>query len=384
MSAAATLSRPGYGAAAGRRDDIVIAAGGTGGHLTPAAALADELADRGRHVVLMSDARSAELAASLFAAHERFVLPGQGVAGRNVFRAAKGVASLSRAALQARALMARDAPAAVVGFGGYPSVGPVLATRLLRRRPRVILHEQNAVLGGANRTLARFADVIALSNANTARLPSGARTALTGNPVRPAIIARAGVKYEMPGETVHVLVLGGSQGARVLSDVIPAALARLPEGHRARLRVMQQCRPEDLARVRAVYDAAGISAELAPFFSDVADLLAASHLVVARSGASTVAELGVIGRPAILVPLPGAVDGDQRMNAEAFVAGGAGWMFPQSAFSAAMLTTHMTELLDDPARLAAAAARASRLGHADAASALADLVEQTIADGPSA
>jgi UDP-N-acetylglucosamine--N-acetylmuramyl-(pentapeptide) pyrophosphoryl-undecaprenol N-acetylglucosamine transferase len=380
MSAAALLHRPARASGPGA-GDIVIAAGGTGGHLTPAAALADELADRGRHIVLMNDARSADLAAELFAAHERVVLPGQGVAGRNLLRAAKGMASLAHAAFQARRLMARRVPVAVVGFGGYPSVGPVLATRLLRRRPRVILHEQNAVLGGANRTLARFADIIALSNAATSRIPPGRRTVLTGNPVRPAIIARAGARYEAPVETIRLLVLGGSQGARVLSDVIPAALALLPDAVRHRLRVTQQCRAEDVARVRETYDTAAISAVLATFFTDVAGLLADAHLVIARSGASTVAELGVIGRPAILVPLPGAVDGDQRMNAEAFVAGGAGWMFPQPEFSPRALAARLSELLDDPARLTVAAARASRLGHADAASALADVVEQAIAEG---
>jgi UDP-N-acetylglucosamine--N-acetylmuramyl-(pentapeptide) pyrophosphoryl-undecaprenol N-acetylglucosamine transferase len=380
MSAAALLHRPARSAGPDT-GDIVIAAGGTGGHLTPAAALADELADRGRHIVLMSDARSANLAADLFAAHERFVLPGQGVAGRNLLRAAKGVASLAHAALNARRLMARRAPSAVVGFGGYPSVGPVLATRLLRRRPRVILHEQNAVLGGANRTLARLADIIALSNAATSHIPAGQRTVLTGNPVRPAIIARAGARYEAPADTIRLLVLGGSQGARVLSDVVPAALALLPDAIRHRLRVTQQCRAEDLPRVRETYEGAAISADLASFFTDVAGLLADCHLVIARSGASTVAELGVIGRPAILVPLPGAVDGDQRMNAEAFVAGGAGWMFPQPEFSPRALAARLSELLDDPARLTVAAARASRLGHADAASALADVVEQAIAEG---
>jgi UDP-N-acetylglucosamine--N-acetylmuramyl-(pentapeptide) pyrophosphoryl-undecaprenol N-acetylglucosamine transferase len=383
VSAAAALARP-HPAMTDRGGAVVIAAGGTGGHLTPAAALADELAGRGRRVILMSDARSASLAADLFAAHERLVLPGQGVAGRNLVRAARGVASLARAAMRARGLMARRPPAAVVGFGSYPSVGPVLATRLMPIRPRVILHEQNAVLGGANRTLARFADAIALSHATTARVPAASRTVLTGNPVRPAIIASARSPYVAPAGRINLLVLGGSQGARVLSDVIPAALASLPHPVRERINIVQQCRAEDLDRVRNVYETAGIAAELSSFFSDVAGLLVDTHLVIARSGASTVAELGVIGRPAILVPLPGAVDGDQRMNAEAFVAAGAGWLFPQDAFTPAALAARIGELLNDPARLSVAAAKASSLGHEDAASALADLVEQTIAEGASA
>ena len=371
-------------AAAHRRDaagEIVIAAGGTGGHLTPAAALADELARRGRSIVLMSDARSAALAAELFVAHQRVVLPGQGVAGRNLFQAARGITSLAAATLRARDLMAGRTPDAVIGFGSYPSVGPVLAARLWRRRPRVVLHEQNAVLGGANRMLARFADVVALSHADTARVPRSARTVLTGNPVRPAIIELAQASYLAPGETIQILVLGGSQGARVLSDVVPPALALLPDAVRSRLRITQQCRPEDLARVGEAYRAASITADLGVFFPDVARRLADAQLVIARAGASTVAELGVIGRPAILVPLPGAVDNDQRMNAEAFVAGGGGWMFAQAAFNPPALSACVTRLFDDSTHLAVAAARASLLGHADAASALADVVEAAIAKG---
>ncbi len=378
MSGAMVLERPVRMVSDKTRGGIVIAAGGTGGHLTPAAALADELFARGYVVTLMSDARSAALAADLFASHRRFVLPGKGVAGRNLARAASGVFSLGAAAWRARALMARDIPAAVIGFGSYPSVGPVLATRLFGRRPKVVLHEQNAVLGGANRMLARFADVVALSQSPTARVPAGTRTVVTGNPVRAAIAARAGAQYVQPSNEMRLLVIGGSLGARVLSDVVPAALASLPEPMRRRLRVTQQCRAEDLARVRAAYDAAGIAADLGSYFSDVDRLLAESHLVVARSGASTVAELGVIGRPAILVPLPGAVDGDQRRNAEVFAAGGGGWMFAQSDFSPAALASRLVSLFDHPALLANAAVQASALGRADAAAALADVVERAI------
>jgi UDP-N-acetylglucosamine--N-acetylmuramyl-(pentapeptide) pyrophosphoryl-undecaprenol N-acetylglucosamine transferase len=358
---------------------IVIAAGGTGGHLTPAAALADELFNRGHAITLMHDARTAALAEKLFSRHARIVLPGKGVAGRNVFRAASGVLTLAAAALRARRLFGEMMPAAVIGFGGYPSVGPVIATRLLGQRPRVILHEQNAVLGGANRVLARIADAVALSHDETARVPSGTRASITGNPVRAGIGAVANALFDPPGTEIRLLVLGGSQGARIFSDVIPAAIAALPDAIRTKIRMTQQCRPEDLARVRAAYEACGMAADLAAFIPDVAEKLVAAHLVIARSGASTVAELGVVGRPAILVPLPGAVDGDQMLNARAFADGGGGWLIPQDDFSAQTLTKQLRDILEEPAFLAEIAAGASKLGYADAASRLADLVEKTIA-----
>ena len=354
---------------------IVIAAGGTGGHFFPAEALAAVLLARGHRVVLMTDGRSGGLASPTFSACETFVLRGAGIAGRGPGRAVLAAAALAAGTLQARAALARLNAAALVGFGGYPSVAPVLATRLLRARPRVLLHEQNAVLGRANRALSRFCDAVALNFADTARLPAGVRTEVVGNPVRPAIVA---APYEAPAETFRLLVLGGSLGARVFSDVVPQALAALPETLRARLRVTQQCRPEDLDRVRAAYTAAGIPADLAPFFGDVAGLLRAAHLVIARAGASTVAELGVVGRPAILVPLPSAIDDHQTANARALAQAGGAWMLPQAALTPAALTETLQRLLADPAALVNAAARAATQGRADAAARLADLIEASI------
>ena len=354
---------------------IVIAAGGTGGHFFPAEALAAALLARGHRVALMTDARSGGLASATFAACETFVLRGAGLAGRGPLRAALAAAALAAGTMQARAALARLDAAALVGFGGYPSVAPVLATRLLHRRPRVLLHEQNAVLGRANRALSRFSDLLALSFANTEKLRTGVRTEVVGNPVRPAIVP---APYEAPAETFRLLVLGGSLGARVFSDVVPHALAALPETLRARLRVTQQCRPEDLNRVRAAYAASGIPADLAPFFGDVAGLLRAAHLVIARAGASTVAELGVVGRPAILVPLPGAIDDHQTANARALAQAGGAWVLPQGALSPAVLAENVRQLLSDPAALATAAARAATQGRADAAARLADLVEASI------
>ncbi len=358
---------------------VVIAAGGTGGHFFPAEALAAELARRGQRIALLTDARSGGLTSPAFEGRERFVLHGAGIAGRGALRGAAAIAALAIGAWQARGILARLNAGVLVGFGGYPSVAPVLASRLLRQRPAIVLHEQNAVLGRANRMLARHADLLLLSHAATTRVPDGVRTSVIGNPVRPAIAALAAAPYAPPAEDIRLLVLGGSLGARVLSDVIPAAVAALPNALRARLRIAQQCRSEDLARVRDAYAAIGVAAELAPFFADVAGRLAAAHLVIARAGASTVAELAVIGRPAILVPLPHAIDDHQSANARALAGAGAAWTMPQPAFTPAALAAELARLFGNPAVLAAAAARAAALGRAGAAARLADLVDELMA-----
>jgi len=359
---------------------IAIAAGGTGGHFFPAEALASELVARGRRIVLLCDQRSAGLRSPVFAGHEQFVIAGAGIAGRGVLRAASAVASLARGVVQARGILARLDAAAIVAFGGYPSVAPVLAARLLSRRPPVVLHEQNAVLGRANRFLARHADRLALSFASTERVPAGATTEVTGNPVRPAIAALAEQAYSPPdgvsvSGTVRLLVLGGSLGARVFSDVVPAAVAVLLPHLRARLSIVQQCRAEDLDRVRAAYAGCGIVAELASFFPDVADRLAAAHLVISRAGASSVAELAVAGRPAILVPLPNAIDDHQSANARALVDARGASAIAQRDLTPALLAEQLALLLQHPDMLAHAALAAHRIGRADATARLADLVE---------
>lgn len=356
---------------------VVIAAGGTGGHLFPAEALTAELVRRGRRVVLMTDARSGALDSPTFAARERFVLPGAGLAGRGALRAARGMLALAAGVVRARTLLGRLDAAVVVGFGGYPSVAPVLAARMLRDGPPAVLHEQNAVLGRANRFLARRASCLALSFPGTSRVPEGVPTEVTGLPVRPALAAlyASGYPAPEPGGRLRLLVLGGSLGARVFSDVVPGALAALPPALRQRLDVVQQCRAEDLARVRAAYDETGIAAELAPFFPDVAARLAAAHLVIARAGASTVAELAVAGRPAILVPLPGAIDDHQQANALALVAAGGAVALPQPEFTGARLTAELAALLGAPERLGDMAAAARSVARVDAAVRLADLIE---------
>ncbi len=354
---------------------IVIAAGGTGGHFFPAEALAAELLARGHRIVLMTDARSGGLSSPTFAGHEQYVVRGAGIAGRGLGRGAQAVGSLAAGVLQARGILSRLDAGCLVGFGGYPCVAPVLAVRLLRRRPAVILHEQDAVLGRANRFLAGRAAFLALGFEQTKLVPAGTRVEVTGNPVRPAITAVSDIGYVAATDRIRLLVLGGSLGARVFSDVVPAALGALPLELRTRLSVVQQVRPEDLERVAAEYAARGMTAELAPFFPDVAAHLAKAHLVIARAGASTVAELAVVGRPAILVPLPGAIDDHQTANARALAAAGGAWVVPQPQFTSALLLERLGELLADPIGLTGAAVAARSQARPDAAARLANLVE---------
>ncbi len=359
---------------------IVIAAGGTGGHFFPAEALAAEFLARGQPIVLMTDARSGALKSQVFAGHDTHVLKGAGLAGRGTIKALRAMVALSAGIFQARRVLRRIDAAAIVGFGGYPCVAPVLAARTLRRRPRLVLHEQNAVLGRANRFLTKFADALALGFANTKRMPQTLPLRVTGNPVRPAIAALDGTAYQPPSDgPIDLLVVGGSLGARVFSDVVPAALIALPEDLRTRLRIVQQCRPEDVSRVGAAYAEAGIAADLSPFFSDMPERYAAAHVVIARAGASTCAELAAIGRPAILVPLPGAIDDHQSANARALENAGAALVIPQPQFTPATLAATLTKMLNDPVRLAASAHAATTCARLDAAADLANLVETLIA-----
>lgn len=361
---------------------IVIAAGGTGGHFFPAEALGAQLVARGHGLVLMTDRRAGRRDNGVFAQGPQHVLAGAGVAGRGVASKLRGLAAVAAGTLAARRILAVLDASAVVGFGGYPSVPPLLGARLLGRdRPAVVLHEGNAVLGQANAQLARFADVIATSFPDTARLPAALqdRASLTGMPVRPEIGALAGSPYRLPGEThgeiINLLVWGGSLGARIFSDIVPSVLAALKPELRARLRVTQQARAEDVARVREAYAMAGIKAEVAPFLDRIAERLAAAHLVIGRAGGSSIAELTSIGRPSILVPLPIAASDEQSANARALVSAGGAWMFRQPDFTREALGALLSPLLASPVRLASAAEAAASLGRSDAAVRLADLVE---------
>jgi UDP-N-acetylglucosamine--N-acetylmuramyl-(pentapeptide) pyrophosphoryl-undecaprenol N-acetylglucosamine transferase len=354
---------------------VLIAAGGTGGHLFPAEALAAALKERGIAVELATDARAAPFAKS-FPARRMHVLPADTVRGRDPISLARTAVRLSYGTLRAAWLLLQARPAAVVGFGGYPTVPPIFAA-WLTRVPSVV-HEQNAVMGRANRMLAGRATMIATGYpkifSDAPRL--AAKAVHVGNPVRAAVREAAARLYEAPvlRGTVRLVVFGGSQGARVMSEVVPSAIERLPAQMRARIEVVQQCRAEDLEEARSVYSRLGVKAELAAFFADLPARVAAAHLVIARSGASTVAELAAIGRPAILVPLPHALDQDQLANAAALAAAGGALLIRQSDFTAERLADELARLLADPPKLAAMAAASRKVGRADAAERLADEV----------
>ena len=353
----------------------LLAAGGTGGHLIPAFALAVELQARGHRVALVTDARGAAIPGlpDGVAAH---LLPAGRIAGRNPLGWLRGLRAILRGRTQARELIRRFDPSAVVGFGGYPALPALLAARTAG--VPIVLHEQNAVLGRVNRFLAGRVDTIATAYHTVDRLADNLadKVTLVGNPVRAEVLALRDQPYAAPddGGLLRLLVTGGSQGARVLSKVVPAALALLPEPLRARLSVTQQCRLEDIETVRAAYAAHGIAAELATYFKDMAGRLADTHLFVGRSGASTIAELTAVGRPAILVPLPIATDDHQTANAREIVAAGGARAMPQPQFTPEALSAQIAALAE-PGMLAQAAHAAWNCGYPNAAKDLADLVE---------
>ncbi len=361
---------------------VLLAAGGTGGHLFPAEALAEALLRRNCVVELATDER-AERYGKRFPARAIHIIPSATVRGRSPVSLARTGAVLGFGLLRAYALLGRVKPAVVVGFGGYPTVPPVLAATL--RRVPTFIHEQNAVMGRANRFLAPRVRAIALSFAGVLdHSPAlAAKASRTGNPVRPAVLAAAATPYVPPQSDglLRLLVFGGSQGARIMTEIVPAAIERLDQTLRTRLLLAQQARSEDLAQVRDSYARLAISAEVAAFFPDLPARIAAAHLVVGRSGASTVAELAAIGRPAILVPLPHALDQDQSANAAVLEQAGGGIRLRQDDFTPARLADEITALGAAPQRLTAMAQAARSVGAIDAAERLADLVLQTVERG---
>ncbi len=357
------------------RAQIVLAAGGTGGHMFPAEALAGELLRRGCRVDLITDERGQGFGNRLPEVAVHHVASG-GVAGKGIVAKLKNIARLALGYLQCRRLIKRLDPLVTVGFGGYPSVPPVLAAQ--QRESRTVLHEQNAVAGRANRFLMKRASKVALSFDKVSffdDLPAD-KKAVTGNPVRPAISALADIPYQAPrGDApINLLIFGGSLGARSFSRHIPAGIALISSDLRTRLKIVQQCRAEDLDAVAESYRKTGLDVELKPFFDDMPDRLAKAHLVVCRSGASTVTELTAAGRPALMIPLPNAIDDHQLANARALEGPGAGWVLTESAMSPASIAERLTTILTHPEWLEGAAAAAKKLGRRDAAARLADLV----------
>jgi UDP-N-acetylglucosamine--N-acetylmuramyl-(pentapeptide) pyrophosphoryl-undecaprenol N-acetylglucosamine transferase len=354
---------------------ILLSAGGTGGHLFPAEALANALKAGGARVALATDKRVGALAGS-FPADEVIEIASATPSGRSPLRMASAGIMLGLGVAKAVPAIRRMKPGAVVGFGGYPTVPPVMAAALLG--VPAIIHEQNGVMGRANRLLARWASMIATGFPTVTGIPAGARGRIvhTGNPVRPAVLEASEIGYPpvLKGGKMRLLVFGGSQGARVMSDVVPNAIERLPKELYPQLVIAQQAREEDLLRVRAHYSRLLVRVEVQPFFRDMPRRMADAHLVIARSGASTVAELAVIGRPSILVPLPGALDQDQAANARVLAEIDAALVMPQTEFTPERLAAAIRGFFDDPDRLARAAAAAKGASITDAAERLAQAV----------
>jgi UDP-N-acetylglucosamine--N-acetylmuramyl-(pentapeptide) pyrophosphoryl-undecaprenol N-acetylglucosamine transferase len=352
---------------------VVVAAGGTGGHLFPAEALSIALARRGITVDLATDERATRYGGA-FPARGTHIVPSDTFRGRNPLAVVRTTLVLGTGVLAGLGLLRDLRPAAVIGFGGYPAIPTVVAARL--RRIPTLIHEQNAVLGRANRLLSARVRAIATSFPGLLDHDSrlAAKAVHTGNPIRPVVVEAAATPYPDPAAGFRLLAFGGSQGARIMADIVPVAMELLPMAVRARLHVTQQAREEDLVRVRGAYARLGVPADVEAFFADLPRRMAASHLVVSRSGASTVAELAAIGRPAILVPLPHALDQDQRANAEMLQKVRGAIMFDQSRFTPDRLAAEIARLAAEPEKLAAMAAAARGQGILDAADRLADLV----------
>jgi UDP-N-acetylglucosamine--N-acetylmuramyl-(pentapeptide) pyrophosphoryl-undecaprenol N-acetylglucosamine transferase len=355
----------------------VLAAGGTGGHMIPAHALAEELMRRGHRVALITDDRGARIP-GLFSGVQVHILPAGRLSGGPLgwFRAMRNIVTGRSMALR---LYETFRPSAAIGFGGYPALPALLAARA--DKVPTLIHEQNAVLGRVNRLMAGKVDAVATAYERVQRLPAKAaeRVHLVGNPVRDEVLALREAPFPMLSEDgiFRLLVTGGSQGATILSDVVPEGLALLPEHFRRRLQVTQQCRAEDIDAVRARYAALGIPADLATYMPDMPERLSWAHLVIARAGASTIAELTAAGRPAILVPLPSATDDHQTYNAREMAKAGGARMIAQRSFTPIELAKQMQKLALDPEALVNAAARARAVGRPNAARDLADLVERT-------
>ena len=356
---------------------ILLAAGGTGGHLFPAAALAEELGRRGYDVELATDIRAEKYGVE-FPARAIHRIPSATLTSRNPLAVTATFTRLGIGFLGARRLLQQIKPSAVIGFGGYPTLPPIIAASTLKI-PTAI-HEQNAIMGRANRLLSRFVDKIALSFKPTKLLrpDAEARAQVTGIPVRDAVLAYRNSAYvpPAPGQRLLLLVFGGSQGAHFFSEALPAALKLLPAEMRERLTIVQQAREEDLDELREAYKQAGITAHLAPFFRDLPERIAQTQLVIARAGASTVAELMAIGRPCLLVPLPHALDNDQLENATRLQEGGGGWCIRQSELSPERLAKELERLFSSPEVLAKAAEKAKAMAETKAVAKLGDLAEE--------
>jgi UDP-N-acetylglucosamine--N-acetylmuramyl-(pentapeptide) pyrophosphoryl-undecaprenol N-acetylglucosamine transferase len=358
---------------------LLIAAGGTGGHMFPAQALAEAMLEKGWRVKLTTDPRGARYTGGFPHSTEIEVLSSATLARGGILAKLAAPFQIAAGVLAAYWKFRRDRPRVVVGFGGYPSI-PAMAAAFLLKLPRMI-HEQNGILGRVNTVFATRVDAIACGTWPT-DLPDGAKAFHTGNPVRRAILERAEAGYISPGDyPMELLVIGGSQGARILSDVVPPAIAALPMHILGNLRVSHQAREEDEERVAQFYADHGISAEVAPFFQDVPRRMTEAQLVISRAGASSVADLSVIGRPSILIPFAAATGDHQTANARGLVSAGGAIMVPESQASVEALSEMILSVLDNPAGAMQMARSAAAYGKPEATELLVSMVEQLAYEG---
>jgi UDP-N-acetylglucosamine--N-acetylmuramyl-(pentapeptide) pyrophosphoryl-undecaprenol N-acetylglucosamine transferase len=360
---------------------VMLAAGGTGGHVFPAEALAHELIARGYEVHLITDSR-AERYAGTFPAAKIHIVPSATIGSKNPISVARSLLTLVKGISVARKLIRQLKPIAVVGFGGYPTLPPLYAAT--RESVPTLIHEQNAVMGRANRLLAPRVKAIAGGFLSANSGEHRTKIIATGNPVRPAVLEAAKIDYQAStGDApFNLVVFGGSQGAQFFSAVLPEAISLLPQQERSRLRLTQQARADDLVQATEAYKTMGIAADVSPFFGDMAERIGNAHFVISRSGASTVSELSVIGRPSVLVPYPYALDHDQAANAAMLEAEGGASVKRQSELSPKILSDLLLEAMNSPDHLAASAAAAKRTGKPHAAQTLANLVDYIAAGRP--
>ena len=356
---------------------VVLAAGGTGGHVYPAESLAAEMLNRNYRLVLITDCRG-DAYGGVLGDLDTYRVRSSGVAGKNIIAKIKSVPEIAVGVWQAHKILSQLQPNVVIGFGGYASIPTMVAASF--GSYKTAIHEQNAIFGRANRLLAPRVDRVASCFSELEQVPNSVlnKVVESGMPVRTTIIDQRETPYPELNDNspIHLLVLGGSQGARVLSDVIPDAIINLPSYLKARIHITQQCRPEDLDRVRAKYLGAKINAELSSFFTDVPEQMARAHLIIGRSGASTVAEALVVGRPSIMVPYKYAIDDHQTKNAHAVDEAGAGWLMAEKSFTFESLSNRLENLLSISNTLIKAAARAKASGRPDATKRLADIIEE--------
>ena len=353
-----------------------LIAGGTGGHMFPGVSLACSLTSLGHPVIFVSDNRGASLSRDTLGLPpeiERYAISA-GRFGGGIFPSVRGARALIKGLNESRKLVRRLNPVLAIGFGGYPTIPPILAAGM--SGIPTIIHEQNAVLGRANRRLASGAKAFALSFEQTSKLnkTGAARSRVVGNPIREEIAALATRPYRTPNSIFHLLILGGSLGAKVFSEIVPAAFLSMSPVLRSKFQVSQQCRREDLDQVRLAYENMEMSVELDTFFEDIPQRIANSHMVICRSGASTVAELTAAGRPALYVPYPDAADNHQMSNARAVEKGGGGWVCPQNEFTPGALAGWLETALEEPSTLKKVAEAARSLGNPKATELLTDMV----------